>query len=290
MDHRQLRYFLSACETGNLTAAARREHVSEQALSKGIRNLEHELGTPLFVREARGVVPSEQGFALLPEARAYIAQHEAIRTRFAARDDADDRLDLAMATGLLAQWTPPGFLSDFVMARPSLSFRLRCFSEDSYNRPRHAERPDLIVCASGPLEDGWEAKLHASRPMRLLMSKEHPLAARTALGLRDLNGHALAWAAEETAEQAEMFKRLAEVGAEPSVRFGPAEIPLVDELVRAGRLAVPFAGKAEHAPEGTVVREVEGLGAWWHLYVLAPTDRRLSRPARDLLDALRAVV
>jgi DNA-binding transcriptional LysR family regulator len=44
------RYFLAAAEELNISKASRRLHVSQPAMSRLIRDLENELGVPLFKR------------------------------------------------------------------------------------------------------------------------------------------------------------------------------------------------------------------------------------------------
>jgi hypothetical protein len=54
MEIRHLRYFLAVAELRNFTRAAEASFVAQSALSQQIGRLEHELGTPLFVRGKRG--------------------------------------------------------------------------------------------------------------------------------------------------------------------------------------------------------------------------------------------
>lgn len=64
-----------------MSAAARRMHVSQSALSQTIHHLERELGVTLLVRSSAGVHPTEAGTALLGEARAVLARYaQAVRT------------------------------------------------------------------------------------------------------------------------------------------------------------------------------------------------------------------
>lgn len=53
MEIRQLQQFLAVAEEGSVTAAARRLHMAQSPLSRAIRVLERELGTPLLDRSAR---------------------------------------------------------------------------------------------------------------------------------------------------------------------------------------------------------------------------------------------
>jgi DNA-binding transcriptional LysR family regulator len=61
MDVRIIHYFISVYEERSFTKAAERVHVVQPALSMQIRNLEDELGTPLFERNPRGVEPTIAG-------------------------------------------------------------------------------------------------------------------------------------------------------------------------------------------------------------------------------------
>ncbi len=61
MNLRQLKYFLSVVETGNMTRAAEQLRVAQTALGMQIRQLEDGLGVALLVRHSRGVEPTPAG-------------------------------------------------------------------------------------------------------------------------------------------------------------------------------------------------------------------------------------
>jgi DNA-binding transcriptional LysR family regulator len=61
MELRQLRHFVAVVDSGNLSFAARKVHLSQPALTRSIRSLEDSLGTPLFSRSARGTAPTAAG-------------------------------------------------------------------------------------------------------------------------------------------------------------------------------------------------------------------------------------
>ncbi len=69
MELRQLRYFVRIVELGSMGRAANDLGMGQSALSQQISRLESELSTRLFIRDARGVFPTEAGAAFFREAQ-----------------------------------------------------------------------------------------------------------------------------------------------------------------------------------------------------------------------------
>src|SRR2546428_12817892 len=68
MTIRQLEVFLGVAHAQSFSRAAERIHLSQPTLSEHMRELEDELGVPLFVRHARSVSLSEAGRIFSPYA------------------------------------------------------------------------------------------------------------------------------------------------------------------------------------------------------------------------------
>ncbi|MBB1059472.1 LysR family transcriptional regulator [Marilutibacter spongiae] len=68
-----LRLFVQAAELGGLSAAARRLDLSPAVASAGLKRLEAELGSPLFVRSTRSLRLTTEGERFLPHARDALA-------------------------------------------------------------------------------------------------------------------------------------------------------------------------------------------------------------------------
>lgn len=69
MELKPLDWFLCVAESGSLSRAALDLDVSQSMLSRGIQDLEQELGQRLFHRTGRGMYPTEFGQRMLPIAR-----------------------------------------------------------------------------------------------------------------------------------------------------------------------------------------------------------------------------
>jgi DNA-binding transcriptional LysR family regulator len=77
----QLRTFIAAAEQGSFSAAGRKLRRAQSVISQTLANLEGQLGVSLFDRSARYPVLTEDGRALLEEARAVADRMDGFKAR-----------------------------------------------------------------------------------------------------------------------------------------------------------------------------------------------------------------
>src|SRR5262245_23963862 len=85
MELHQLRCFVATAEELHFGRAARRLDMLPSALGRHIRLLEEDLGTRLLTRTTRNVALTQDGAALLGEARVLLAKADDLATRFRGR-------------------------------------------------------------------------------------------------------------------------------------------------------------------------------------------------------------
>lgn len=78
---RHMRYFIAVAEELNFHRAAAKIHIDQTSLSRTIRDLEEQLGAPLFVRRPRNLHLTPAGLKLLSEARRLLVRFERIKRR-----------------------------------------------------------------------------------------------------------------------------------------------------------------------------------------------------------------
>ena len=81
MDLNQLRAFAAIADTGQLTRAAKRLHLSQPALSAQLRALEDDLGQRLFERTSEGMTLTVQGRELLDYAGRVLVAADALKSQ-----------------------------------------------------------------------------------------------------------------------------------------------------------------------------------------------------------------
>lgn len=93
MDMKQLEIFVTACERGSFSQAAACMYMTQPNISKSIRALEHELGRPLLIRNAKGVQPTAYGKIVLEHAQMILKTAATISSL--AVPDEQDNLSLS---------------------------------------------------------------------------------------------------------------------------------------------------------------------------------------------------
>jgi LysR family nitrogen assimilation transcriptional regulator len=117
METRALRYFQTVAECGSYSRGARLLRISQPAVSRQIRRLEHELGRPLFKRHGHGISLTPAGRILLERSQVALRQLE--QTKAEIRD-AD-----AGPSGVISFAVPPAaghFLVPALIARFGAAF------------------------------------------------------------------------------------------------------------------------------------------------------------------------
>ena len=81
LDLATLRSFVAVADTGGVTRAAQRLHLTQSAVSMQIKRLEESLDIPLLERNGRGVALTKRGEELLADARKLLSLNDAIWER-----------------------------------------------------------------------------------------------------------------------------------------------------------------------------------------------------------------
>lgn len=190
MDTRDLRYFEVICDAGSLSVASRKLFRTQPALSKSIKRLELEFGTPLFTREGGRLQLTDVGEILLLRARmlnAAMAQTHSELQQWSQGVEGNIRVGhtaSAMA-GLI-----PLLLARLRKHAPGISVELSIGLNDELRAALRAGRIDVVL---GPLlDDDDDFACHPILADDVVISAwaTHPLIRKPgAMSLADLSGY-----------------------------------------------------------------------------------------------------
>ena len=146
MELRQLRCVEAVARHRHFTRAAEELHVAQSALSHQIQRLERELGTPLFERTSRRVIPTDAGRVIAARARRVFAELDG------AREEVDDLRGVRRGRIWIGALLPagaidvPGLLARFSQAHPGVEIGLREGIADDMFRRLAADELDAAFC------------------------------------------------------------------------------------------------------------------------------------------------
>ncbi len=89
-------YALEVEKTASITQAAENLFMTQPTLSKAIKDMEAQLGFPVFRRTSKGVIPTQKGVEFLSHARKIVAQIEKMEHALQIQDAANQVFSLAI--------------------------------------------------------------------------------------------------------------------------------------------------------------------------------------------------
>lgn len=123
MTFRQMELFLAVCECKSINKAAVAYHVSQQGISKMIRDLEKELGCQLLDRNVSGVSPTQYGAYFLDGCRTILERKEYICSHISqVKDTPKETIFLGMAYGVVSALSYK-LITDFEYIHPNVNIK-----------------------------------------------------------------------------------------------------------------------------------------------------------------------
>jgi DNA-binding transcriptional LysR family regulator len=294
MELRHLRYFVAVAEESNFGRAAKRLRIAQPPLSRQIRDLEREIGAPLFERVPRGVELTAAGRAFLPEARLTLAQAErAQRTAQRASRGETGRLRVGFVEAATHSGILPDVLSFFRAHLPSVGLSL--FELDPLRQAEAFQegRIDIGILHSPPLDAARWLRVEPiySEPVIVALPKAHSLAGRSRLALAALAEEPFVAFPRVVAPEIydDIIASCRRAGFSPRIVQEAAGWHTLASLVSAGvGVGVVPRSIAEFRQEGVVYRTVRALDV--QMSLTAGWKRSERSPVRErFVAALKAV-
>lgn len=188
MEMAQIKYVLTATRTLNFTRAAYECNVSQPALTKAVKNLESELGAPIFHREGKRISLSPFGKSMLPHFQHILDEAElaqGLAQNFRLLNKVPVRLGVMSSIGhvRLAQ-----FLAQFEQNHEGVELTV---SEDALSElTAKLQQGEVdVAILNGMVDLGETVHLHDLYVERyvVIFPPDHRLSARDAIRLAELS-------------------------------------------------------------------------------------------------------
>jgi len=185
---RQFRYFIAAATTGQFSAAAVAEHVSQSAITNAVRSLERQLRTPLFQRLPHGVALTPQGQVFFHHARHVMDAVSDAMNHANLQPQTMHGVIRVAATYTVLGYFLPDLLDRFKRTYPNIEIDLVDMERPLMEKALDDESIDLGIGLLSNVQDperyGHRILVRSRR--RVWTAANHALAAKTGVRLADV--------------------------------------------------------------------------------------------------------
>jgi len=279
---RQLRVFAAAARNSSFGKAAAELHLSPPAISMQIRELEEQVGLPLFDRSSRQVALTVTGEYLLVYAKKILAtlkDAEDAVARF--RGLKSGRVSIGMVS--TAKYFVPRLLAQFRREHPAIEVRLAVGSNrEQLVAMLQANEVDLAIMGRPPRDFATRAEPFAVHPHAVVAAPDHPLLAVGHAPAQLLNHYEFLIREQGSGTRAAMESYFSLHHLHPPVAMEMTSNETIKQAVMAG-MGISFLSLHTIGTElkaGLIaVPEIEGLPLLKRWYVVNTLAKTLSPAA-----------
>lgn len=231
---RQLKVFLEVARCGSMSQAAETLHLTPPAVSMQMRDLESQVGLPLFDRVGRQISLSTAGEYFVVHAKRLVG----------ALKEADDamarfkKLESGTLTiGLVstAKYFVPRLLAIFRQEHPGVDVRLSVAgNREALVAMMQAGEVDLSVMGRPPKEIETRSEVFAAHPMVFVAPPDHPLLTRGRLPTSALEPYPFIVREQGSGTRNAMQRFFAEKRFEPRITMEMSSNETIKQAVMAG--------------------------------------------------------
>jgi LysR family transcriptional regulator, low CO2-responsive transcriptional regulator len=287
---KQLRLLTAAARGGSFAAAAEACNVTPPAVTMQMRQLEDDVGLPLFERDGRGLRLTTAGKEILAAAEKIDAVLADCAAGLAGLQSlAGGRVAVGVVS--TAKYFAPQMLAAFARSHPGIDIELVIGNREDTITAFRDGRLDVAVMGRPPEGVEVESALIGDHPQVIIAPPDHPLAQRRAIPPRDIAGETLLMreTGSGTRLLAEQF--LGQHGIKPRIGMEIGSNETIKQAVIAG-LGIAFISGhtiASEIQDGRLaILDVAGLPEMRQWFVVRLQAKRLMPAAGALRDFLVA--
>ncbi|MBD2871466.1 selenium metabolism-associated LysR family transcriptional regulator [Paenibacillus arenilitoris] len=216
LNFHQLHIFYTVAERGSFSAAAQSLHMTQPAVTMQVQSLEDYFGTKLLQRSTKRIELTEAGRALMPYAQRSI---DLIRDTDQAMSTFTKQLKGRLQLGsslTIGEYILPRLLGPFGQEYPHIAISMKVMNtsqimEDILN---HQLNFGLIEAPVNHPDMHMEAVM--SDELRLIVSKDHPLASRSSVSLEEVMEYPFVLREQGSGTRLVMEEQLREKNIDPA--------------------------------------------------------------------------
>ena len=241
LDILHLTYFVEVARQESFTKASETLFVSQSSISKLIKNLESELGLPLFDRTPRGVCLTEGGVRLFEKAKVILDTFHGIHDDLSVFTSTPrGRLRIGIPPLVQTLDNLPRIVAEFKMLHPLIQLSLIEVGSRMVERKIDNGELDVgIVVLPTKAEAELELVSFLQEPLQLIVHHEHPLAQRPAADIGNLREESFVLYRDDFALRDHIMDTCRAHGFTPKIVCETAQWDFMVDIV-ASKLGIAF--------------------------------------------------
>ncbi|WP_413335846.1 LysR family transcriptional regulator [Brevibacterium sp. GP-SGM9] len=283
VDAEDVRYFHVLAQAGTLVRAGEELGVDHTTVSRRVQRLEHALDQRLFTRTRSGWAINSNGERLLPAARMVALGSDAFSTGDPTRLGPEE-------------WTilsPDGFAASVLTPASAQLLATEAVALHILSAPSLASREgnafDVAIVRSQPSSSTVRARRLADYEIGVFAHRDYLHRHRPITEPADLDGHVLAWYADDPIAGVPEFEALRpQLPTEIRLQSNNLNVHEQAALSGVGLAIMPTYTAARH--ESLVRVLPEAIGFRGHYWAVVPTTQLRERTTQRVLDFLTAAV
>lgn len=243
MELRHLRYFLKIAATSSFTQAASALNITQPTLSHQIKQLEQEIGTPLFDRAGRTVQLTAQGTVFKTYAEGALRE---IEQGLNALSELEGLVRGTVTIGVFRSFSSsllPPVLAQFSRDHPAVKISVRQVPHVEIERGLIEGGFDLAIAYTPVVSEKIIAEKIFTEPIALVVGKNHPLYQQQRISLARLNDEPLILLSSEFPLRQQIDRCFAARGIAPRIVMEMNSNEAILSTVRSSNLATICAAR-----------------------------------------------
>lgn len=265
MDIKELGYYKIVCEQKSITKAAHYLYMTQQGLSKIIKNLENELNTTLLVRTKSGIELTKTGEYLYSKVPELLEKYESLCNEIICIEQSQNHeIELLSSYGIIRLVTPE-CLDDFRMKYPQIKLICHEYPDREVERRWAQGQGNVAFLVGNNMVKFPKAKQMEKFEIKLLVNKSHPLAKKKTVRMEELKNERFYLESTEFNIHRLIVEKCREAGFEPNIAFETSGFSLCHKMVRQNKgisVTVDFIFD-DMTGENLVMVPFEGEPLYW---------------------------
>lgn len=289
MDIKQLFYFVTVADQLSYSKAAQKLHISQPSLSNAIKNLEHEVGSPLLERSTRKIELTDAGKVLYNKSLQLLSHMNILKKEMQeVRLTGSGELIIGMIESV-RHWVPK-VIREYQGRFPSIRIKLiEVLSRKAVIDSLRKYHTHLIITNQCIEEEDIESLPLYKEKLVLVLHRDHPLSAKESITFSELAEEPFIISMEGFQTREDILEAFSLAEASPNIQFEIERFETALTLVREnlGVAIIPENYLVEPKDASIVRKTIDSPALERTVYLTYMKNRYLAPAVQSFLEDIQ---